>query len=100
MLDIDTSHFRGNAPDRARVSGARVPPGTVPGPQDWFEILPTTGLQPDTPHRFRIRGARPATHLRLDVYPDGGVARFRAWGSVTPAALSALRDRHRQAGAG
>lgn len=96
LLDIDTSHFRGNAPEAAAVSGACVPPGAVPGPADWFELLPPTVLQPDTPHRFRIRHAQAATHLRLDVYPDGGVARFRAWGSVTPAGLSCLRDRRTQ----
>ena len=96
VLDIDTSHFRGNAPDRAAVSGARMPPGAAPGAEDWFEILPRTRLQPDTPHRFRIPPAGPVTHLRLDVYPDGGVARFRAWGTLTAAGLDAVEQRWRE----
>jgi allantoicase len=96
VVDIDTSHFRGNAPDRAAVSGARMPPDAVPEAADWFELLPETRLQPDTPHRFRIHRTQPATHLRLDVHPDGGVARFRAWGAATPAGLAAVEDRWRQ----
>ena len=61
-------------------------------------LLPKTKLQPDTAHRFLIRHAKPATHLRLDVYPDGGIARLRAFGALTPAALDELRGRWQQSG--
>ncbi len=100
VLDIDTTHYKGNAPHQATVSAARVEPGTEPRPDDWFELLAPTRLQPDTPHRFPIRDGRPVTHLRLDIHPDGGVARFRAWGTVTPEALSALRLRWKETGTG
>lgn len=98
VLDIDTTHFCGNAPDRAAVSGARLVPGRSSEPGDWFELLPPTRLQPDTPHRFRVRGEQAVTHLRLDVFPDGGVARFRAWGTVTAAGLERTRERWRETG--
>jgi allantoicase len=99
VLDIDTTHYKGNAPHTAKVSAACLAPGTTLRPTDWFELLPPTRLQPDTPHRYPLRDPRPATHLRLDVYPDGGIARLRAWGSATPDALSALRLRWKQTGA-
>jgi allantoicase len=98
VLDIDTRHYKGNAPHMAGVSAACLEPGAALRHRDWFELLAPTRLQPDTPHRFPIRDSRVATHLRLDVYPDGGISRFRAWGSVTPDALSALRLRWRQTG--
>ncbi|UPK73485.1 allantoicase [Nocardioidaceae bacterium SCSIO 66511] len=74
--ELDTSYFVGNAPGWASLSGRD-------GDSDWFELLPRTGLQPDTPHRFWLDGAAPATHVRLDVYPDGGLARLRLHGHAT-----------------
>lgn len=99
VLDIDTTHYKGNAPHQARVSAAAMGEvGAVPRGGDWFELLAPTLLQPDTPHRFPIRDGRAVTHLRLDVYPDGGVARFRAWGGFTPGGASALRRRWERSG--
>jgi allantoicase len=73
FADLDTSHFKGNAPGSARLLG------TV-DQRDWFEILPRTALRPDTRHRFPLTADRPATHVRLDIYPDGGMARLRLLG--------------------
>lgn len=62
---------------------------------DWFELLPRTAVQPDTPHRFRVaaEAKRPATHARLDIYPDGGIARLRILGSLTQSGTDALTAR-------
>ena len=60
---------------------------------DWREILATTRVQPDTRHRIVVAGAPEATHVRLDVFPDGGLARLRVNGEITPASLAALRAR-------
>jgi len=51
----------------------------------WFELLPPARLQPDTRHRFRIDPARShcATHVRLEIHPDGGMARLRLFGELT-----------------
>ncbi len=59
-----------------------------------------TALLPDTPHRFRLAAGRPATAVRLDVYPDGGIARLRLHGSLTEDGLAAVRRRWEQAGPG
>ena len=58
----------------------------------WRELLPPVRLLPDTPHRFRVTG-QPATHVRLNIFPDGGVARLRLYGSLTDDGLAAARRR-------
>jgi allantoicase len=90
ILELDATHFKGNAPHKATVSAARVEPGHEPRPDAWTTLLPATKLQPDTLHRFLVRDAAPSTRLRLDVYPDGGMARLRALGEVTPDGHAAL----------
>jgi allantoicase len=103
-VEIDTSCFVGNAPDRVRLlaADARAAPGSAAGPGDpglpdpaWREVLPLTRVQPDTRHRFRLDGAGVATHVRLDVIPDGGLARLRIHGEIIDEALAVLRRRWR-----
>jgi allantoicase len=50
-------------------------------------------VQPDTRHRFVVTSPRTATMIRLDVIPDGGLARLRVHGYVAPEALTVLRRR-------
>lgn len=85
-VELDTSYFVGNAPGAARLAGRD-------GDGDWFEILPVTDLQPDTRHRFRVRDQRPVTQARVDIYPDGGMARVRLFGHLTAGGLQTVRDR-------
>lgn len=80
LADLDTTHFKGNAPGWAALSGRS-------GDSDWFEILPRVALTPDTPHRFRVDPGREATHVRLDIFPDGGMARLRLHGRARPGFL-------------
>jgi allantoicase len=92
VAEIDTSGYRGNAPGEASLSASSS--GQPDGQSGWRELLPRTRLQPDTVHRFRIPAdAGPATHVRLSIYPDGGVARLRLYGSLTPDGFSELRRR-------
>ena len=53
-------------------------------------------MRPDTPHRFRVAASAPCDLVRLDVLPDGGVARLRLYGSLTDAGLASLRERWEQ----
>jgi len=110
-VEIDTSRFVGNAPGQVRLlaADARGAGGPVPGragpvpDSSWREVLPLTRVQPDTRHRFLVDGV--ATHVRLDVIPDGGLARLRINGEIIPEALADLTRRwrdalpHRQRGA-
>jgi allantoicase len=86
-VELDTSYFVGNAPGAARLRGRD---GVDPS-AEWFEILPTTELQPDTRHRFRVHDERPITEARLDIHPDGGMARVRLFGKLTPDGLRDIR---------
>ena len=81
VVELDTSHFVGNAPGWATLSG------------DGGDLLPRTALQPDTRHRFAVPGGPVTGQVRLDIYPDGGMARLRVLGRPTAAAREALADR-------
>jgi allantoicase len=82
VAEVDTSHFKGNAPGAASLRGIDARVADPDDPSAWFEILPRTRLQPDTRHRFRLAGAPAATQVRLDIFPDGGLARLRLWGRL------------------
>jgi len=76
-IEIDTSHFKGNYPDTCSVDASS-------DGSEWSEILPRTKLLADTRHLFVDElASRDATHVRLNVYPDGGVARMRVYGVAT-----------------
>jgi allantoicase len=90
--EIDTSHFTGNAPGAARLIGidARVSP--LEDENAWQELLPRTKLRPDTLHRFMI-GSDSVTHVRMEVFPDGGMSRVRLFGELDDSSLDTLSVR-------
>ncbi len=77
-IEVDTNHFKGNFPDTASIDGS------IDG-ETWIDVLPRTKLQAHTRHFFvdEISAHGPFTHLRLNVFPDGGVSRLRVWGNAT-----------------
>lgn len=79
-FDIDTSYFTGNYPPQASIE-ACVSDADVPE-DGWHEILPKTDLSGDSHHLLSIDDERVWTHLKLHIYPDGGVARLRVYGQV------------------
>ena len=97
LAEIDTLHYKGNAPGAASLSGIDARRASLDDPGAWSVMLPRTRLQPDTAHRFRVEGSE-ATHVRLDIFPDGGVARLRLFGPVTPAGLADLQRRWGETG--
>jgi allantoicase len=83
LAELDTSWFVGNAPGWASLRGARRGSGGAVDPGAWTELLPKTRLQPDTRHVFRIPDAGEVDTVRLDVFPDGGMARVRLHGALS-----------------
>ena len=83
LAELDTSHFKGNAPGWAALSGCDTRVAEPDEEGAWFELLPRIRLQPDTRHKFPLPDANPATHVRLDIFPDGGMARLRLHGALT-----------------
>jgi allantoicase len=79
-LDIDTSHFTGNYPPSASVQACFCEEGDPGENAGWVEILPSVSLGGNAHHLHGINDERTWTHLKLNIYPDGGVARLRAWG--------------------
>jgi allantoicase len=81
-FDIDTSHFTGNFPPAASI-GACVSTEDVPGDNTaWTELVPAMNLEGDSHHLVAVNSDTPWTHLRLNIFPDGGVARLKVYGSV------------------
>jgi len=83
-IEVDTAFFRGNYPARCSLKGAVL--GTdddiAAESANWTEILPAIALGPDQLHIFesQLSDIGDVTHVRLDIYPDGGVARLRLLG--------------------
>jgi allantoicase len=95
LAELDTSHFKGNAPGRATLRGTDAPAGEDPA--GWPVLLPEVALRPDTRHRFRLAAGQAVTRVRLDVYPDGGMARLRLLGRLTEDGVADLAERWRRA---
>ena len=94
-FDIDTNHFIGNCPSFASVEGlhaARRTPADELANMAWVELLAQSPLRPGSQNLFAALAREPITHLRLNIFPDGGVARFRAFGRVQPAWEPAALD--------
>jgi allantoicase len=90
--EIDTSHFTGNAPGEARLVGIDARTSPLEDESAWRDLLPRTRLRPDTLHRFRI-GGDSVTHVRMEVFPDGGMSRVRLFGELDGSALDAISVR-------
>lgn len=83
-IELDTDHFKGNAPGRCMLEYADAGDGTFdPARASWHELLPETPLEPHARHKWYEFDSTPATHVRLNIYPDGGVARLRLFGTVS-----------------
>jgi len=87
-LVIDTAHFKGNYPDRCSLQAARVGAGTVDSiitqSQFWAELLPPQKLEMDSEHGFRdeLQSLGPVSHVRVNIFPDGGLSRIRMLGKI------------------
>jgi len=79
-VDIDTSHFTGNFPPGASLEGCYLPGADPDEGSEWFALLPAVELSASRHHYHAINGLKPCTHVRLNIYPDGGIARLRIYG--------------------
>jgi len=85
-VEIDTNHFKGNYPDRASVEGTYLPDGNRSRLESatWVQVLPQKKLRAHHRHFFarQLLDIGVVSHLRLNIFPDGGVSRFRAYGTL------------------
>lgn len=84
-VDVDTAHFLGNHPPFASLDAAVTNDEDVrSGEATWERILVSSPLKRGAHNLHPVKGTRAYTHVRLNVYPDGGVARLRVYGVPTP----------------
>lgn len=88
--ELDTTHFKGNFPESAALYGLRglakdTDPSTLPD-SAWQELLPRNQLEAHRSHLYdeELRDIGPITHVKMLIWPDGGVSRLRLRG--TPSA--------------
>ena len=83
-IEIDTGHFKGNYPAAVSVQAAQMPAmfddALVTQAMFWPEVLTGQPLGADRINRFAIESAPPATHIKVNSHPDGGISRIRASG--------------------
>jgi allantoicase len=77
-IEIDTRHFKGNAPGACSLEGSR----TGPDAADWTALLERTPLEPHRQHSFEddVRAIGEVAYVRFNIFPDGGVGRLRLYG--------------------
>lgn len=97
-VEVDTSHFLGNFPESCSLEGFAAPDDVMVGQltglsAEWRSILPRLPLQADTLHVFdhQLEDSGLVTHVRFNIFPDGGVSRLRIFGAVDTAAAGLRR---------
>jgi allantoicase len=83
-IEVDTSHFKGNYPDSCSIDAISLASGAEPDASTtWRALLPQSKLRAHAFHSFKkdIIGAELVSHIRFNIYPDGGVSRLRIWGT-------------------
>lgn len=85
-VDIDTNHFLGNHPPFASIeacnANGKSDSEILSDSNSWIEILPKSPLNPGSQNFYEIKDKTAFTHIRLHIYPDGGVARLKVYGEV------------------
>ncbi len=84
-VEVDTAHFKGNYPDTCSLEAADAAGEVLIETLQWKEILPRTKLQAHTRHFYEaeLTEVGAVTHVRFNIYPDGGVSRLRLYGRLS-----------------
>ena len=80
-VNIATTHFRGNAPEYGGLDGCYIQGEPDPA-TEWRTLLAKSPVEAHSDNLFALDSSEACTHLRLKMYPDGGIARLRAWGDI------------------
>jgi allantoicase len=87
-VEVDTAWFKGNFPESCLLEAMKATGLADESLTDlaveWKTILPRTKLQAHTRHFFsdEILDAGTVSHLRFNIFPDGGVSRLRVYGKL------------------
>ena len=92
-LDIDTSYFLGNHPPYASAEACNSNPDSS-AKKEWKYILNKSPLFPGSQNIFSVNDENIYNTVRLNIFPDGGVARFRVYGIVKPDSTKLKKDEY------
>ena len=81
-VDIDTSHFNGNQPSMISLEGCYSNSKNIKNIK-WKTLISKKKVKANSHHIFKISSKSDFTHIRLNIFPDGGVARLRLYGSIS-----------------
>jgi allantoicase len=84
QIIVDTCHFKGNYPDSCSIEACVSETDDVVDANQWKMLLPQQKLSADHIHEYisEINDIGPVTHIRLNIFPDGGVSRLRILGKI------------------
>ena len=83
---LDTKHFRGNYPESVQVEGCFCAEGQDFHAAEWFPLVPRGRMAPDSEHVYDAEkgqlanASKAVSHVRVSIYPDGGISRVRVYG--------------------
>ena len=80
-IDVDTSHFNGNQPSMMSIEGANSKTKKIKQFK-WISILSKKKVKANSHHFFSVKNNKVFTHIKFNIFPDGGVARLRLYGSI------------------
>ena len=80
-INVDTSHFNGNQPEMVSIEGAFSSSNKI-NQLKWNQILPKKKIKANSHHFFSVKNKKIFTHIKFNIFPDGGVARLRLYGSI------------------
>ena len=81
-IDIDTSYFSGNQPIKVSLHACFSKKKLPDKNSKWTTILKKKPTKANSHHFFNVKNKSIFTHIKLNIYPDGGVARIRIYGSM------------------
>ena len=80
-VDVDTSHFNGNQPSMVSIEGANFSLDKI-NKFKWQPLLSKKKTKANSHHHFTINSKKVFTHIKFNIFPDGGVARLKLYGSI------------------
>ena len=81
-IDVDTSHFNGNQPSMVSIEGANSNSDKT-NQLKWQPLLLRKKTKANSHHYFTVNSKKVFTHIKFNIFPDGGVARLKLYGSIS-----------------
>lgn len=83
---VDTAYFKGNYPAACSIEAVNLTEDSALNFPDleWQKLLPKQALSADAEHEFgqEVAAIGPISHVRLNIFPDGGISRLRLFGTI------------------